>query len=290
MKNVLLFLITSLLITSSFASRIHLTDTSNIWKVVYEEYDGFTYRYFYTLAFTGDTVINGMNYKIMTNLTSSPKGYPARYFREDTTNGKAWCIMQSFNDSTEHLIYDDNWQIGDSITWNGFHFQGSSKVTGKDSTFINGEWYKVFQFRSTQSAAVVFEVIEGIGSISGPAFTGQPYTFENSWKLTCFNNNGITPLVNPKIGRYNFDNSLSCTVSVSEHTKNNVRLLVFPNPATEMLTVKDRPELRDIPITFYNASGSIISKHNGGHGDININTAVLAPGLYFLSVPAISAL
>ncbi len=135
----------------------------HLWQ--YEFFHGWTPNLdgLYTLQVTGDTVIQGVDCKVVSH---SPKtdNYPEdRYAYEE---GEAAYLYGPYDDEF-HKIYDFSLGVGDSVAvWiSGKYFidsVGTVQVDWED---------KRFQIVHLGSSSVQYFIIEGIGFVGSPGFT-----------------------------------------------------------------------------------------------------------------------
>ena len=276
------------------AQRIQLTDTLNEWTIYHTGYampDYFTDRY--TLKLGADTFLFGHTYK-RTYYTLQHTGTVGggggvglgRGYREDTVLHKAWCLLE--DDSLEHLIYDGNWQVGDSIKWrmrnggiNSFY-----TISGIDSSLVSGQWHRVFHVQNYNSAAGFFDIIDGIGSSCGLAVSARPATFEDSWTLCSFTNAGMRPAISPGIGIGKLvTNTANCTLSVIETSTQIQTAIVVPNPINDASKIVWKYPIKDGLVQIYNMSGKVVRRYDiRGQSSIRPDLNSSEPGIYFYRI------
>lgn len=234
------------------AQKIHFTDTSNEWKVVYESPDPPHLLSFEYEKFRGDTIINSKVYKKLVGDFSA-----LTFIREDTTVKKVF-VLYPLDDTSEQVLYDYNLKIGDTITYN---YQMTTKVSiyivGTDSTVINGIEHKVWHCQIPSSYS--YTIIEGIGCLYYFYFP-----IRNKWEgppqLSCFSNNATTPVLSPSIysGHVQFDNTTSCALSTEKLTEIQSRTYIAPNPIIENSKIIFPYEIHSGNLIVYDAIGKII--------------------------------
>jgi hypothetical protein len=209
MKRVL-FLLFLLSFTLCKAQRVRLTDTSNSWVV---EHQGGDYLDIHRYSFRNDTMINGIQYRILTDSTWHSGFWPtpwasysatAGFLREDTLSKKVFFIPSAA--MQEKVLYDWNVAVGDTVT------SGDSVyiVVQLDSFTLNNNWHKRWQLdplvQSSFSSA--YEILEGVGSTNG--IFNFPEDFESQWRLTCFSNKDIFQSTAPA-----YVSSISCKLPLA---------------------------------------------------------------------------
>ena len=314
MKSTLLtMLFASIILTDAAAQRIHFTDPTNQWKVVNDGGGTEYYSRLTTFKYQGsDTIFNGQPYKRLSFTIQSLQTNPgasaminsaAMYgFREDTVSQKVYCF--DARDSSETVIYNANWQVGDSIQSRYFKahvsLQSTYYIRTIDSTNVLGQWYKVFHFNRYLSGATAssdaYAIIEGVGCTSGPAFPVSPYidysVGELGFNLDCFQTQATTPVISPAVstGRasYNrsYDNATSCTsLAVSSLAQNDLVVSVLPSPATGKAVVHFSRSMQHATVVIYDLRGRTIYKSViADKSDVDITQGLKVPGLYIYQV------
>ncbi len=275
MKIFFLLLALSGIFNSSFAQKVHFSDTSNAWKVV---------------LFDPDHAIAVDNYHFSGD---SLYGYGfssvASVIREDTTTHKVYAISSNYadHDTTEHLLYDFSMGMGDTIKT---HF-ARHYVTAIDSIQVNGVWHKKWQLKGcwmdtsmhiTEMLAD-YSVLEGIGSLYGPRFPDYPFFFEIGSQLVCFENKGSKPALSSSPSYY-FNNTTSCTNSfglgVHNLLQSSAQLSVYPNPVNAETSIYFPADFSGA-CTLYNITGCVVFKEQVNTGALKIGGQITSPGLYF---------
>ncbi len=207
-------------------------------------------------SITGDTIVNGLNYKIMNSAL----------IREDTIQKKIfikcyYCLGTVDADTVERLLYDFSLQIGDTANFGIGKYLNKYTVTKIDSTLINGSMQKIFYYDSYYG--VDFDGIEGIGSTSGPWFSLTPTILDQSHTLCSFENSGIRPSVNPPVevtsGAANFwDNKYDCVLTIINNT-NKLTIDITPNPANEYSTINFPYTIQQGQLLIINSLGQVVA-------------------------------
>lgn len=288
-KRTLLAFLLFFLSGSSFGQKIHFTDTTNVWHGY--RYDDADIPYYCdpeTFSYSGDTVIRGVNYKI---LDPGPPTY-AMYIREDVSK-KVFVLSPHYpppNDTVEQLLYDFSLNLGDTFK----SYNSTYKVAVFDSVLINSAWHRVFSleplsYSGPPSVPRDYWVVEGIGCLTSPLFPLDPAIFEGDEMLTCFNSNGITPLLSYKVGGY-FDNATSCGIMPVPLWVNNVRdktkgSLVVPNPINETSKINLPYNIQSGTLAIFNDVGqSIFNNTFQNMEELLIGDKINTRGIYFYRV------
>lgn len=131
MKKYLFSLFAVLVCALSYGQMLRFTESTNKW--VEFHWEGPSYPIYYN----SDTIIGGFTYQKTSHLYC---------VREDTVVKKVYArLMQatSFTDTTEHVLYDYNLQLGDTVTDFVDTFSLKRYVCEIDSFNYNNTWYKM---------------------------------------------------------------------------------------------------------------------------------------------------
>lgn len=261
------------------AQKIHFCDTTNKWRVLSSDaqfYPNIIYQT-YMMAYQ-DT--------IMRNNASYRKLFLSMYYdnlavREDTILGKVYY----WDDSEERVLYDYNWQVGDTVTrvYKSFSYIDTfiHVVASLDSTQIDGLWYKAWNFFGVHGSFVAnYWVVEGIGCLWEAGFPLNPQAFEGISELKCFSNRGMTPALSPAVNY--FDNNTTCTESVSLVNRNGNVASVIPNPITSDSKLIFSSEIDAGTLTIYNHVGQCLVNKPIAHQEYeSLGDKINTPGIYF---------
>jgi len=159
-----------LLVGQSFAQKIRFTDSGNRWITHYRvgsdptPYSGGNF-----FRIGNDTSILGHTYKMLIDSNIGMWGMTsvnaALFLSEDTINNKIF--YWSSIDSNNHLLYDFNLGLGDSLVYTpGYNVDS---VIAIDSIDIDGLFYKIFtmQLKGTSFIPQLFTFVEGVGCTDG---------------------------------------------------------------------------------------------------------------------------
>lgn len=233
------------------------------WTPIDEEYS-------YTLD--GDTVIGSMQYhKIITPFVhvnntlcgvSNNVGYKG-CIRQSIIDKKVYCILP--NDTIEHLIFDFNIQVGDSIPTIPYPCYSKIFVSQIDSVLIGTTYRK----RWVGSGLVI---IEGIGANWEFLNPMCEIIDRVTGMLTCFRQNGTT--IYP-------DSLNNCSLITNINSISNTYSLVklFPNPFHLSMTVVLSVEKATMEI--YNSFGEFVRVVRISDYSAVINRNSLTDGIYF---------
>lgn len=212
----------------SEAQRIHFTDTSNKWAMLY-----------YDLGITApmhtrygvDSVISGQRYHrlVTTCFYAFPKMDLA--VREDTVNGKIYFrfITARFwesgdTDTLEHLLFDYGLRLGDTLKTDYATHTHRYEVIQYDSVLLDNQYYKHWLLKDAlrQGATLSYHFIEGIGTTMSPVYSVCSEIGFRAVQLRCFVNNGSRPHCSPSIplpfsGLYPPDNTMPLSASLFDN-------------------------------------------------------------------------
>jgi hypothetical protein len=279
MKRLLLAVFLAAGCVEAGAQRIRFTDTSNSWRVHCDGGGTDYYSVMYDYRFEGDSTIGGNVYRKLSGMTTvlfiiKPTPYPVvppqagvYFFREDTLGRKLWARRKA--DTSEQLIYDASWTIGDTIRRIPIGMTADRwYISGLDSTQIAGEWHKVFKIRSTMSntgADNYFDIVEGLGATIGPGYIfSSAIGGEYNIQLECFFTNASKPALNPPLDKLfwhrdgAFSNAGSCNLAVNE-LPDSWASFIAPNPANRTSKIVLPRTLQRGRLLIYNALGQVVS-------------------------------
>lgn len=237
MKRIYVFYVLMVLIKSVSCQYVPTLQDNNIW-----------YEYYYfessenkKFIVTGDSVIEDIQYKVITEYYQDT--IPVEYwvFREDVSEQKVY--MKRNNDS-ELLMYDYSLQVKDTFwfpenMWQNDNYTILDSITNNLSAFISTighnvnidiEDRRVFYFSNPNAQTREFIWIEGIGSIHGIC---NDYEYQDHNLLCFYNSEGEMDL------HLNVNETCSGgLVGIDKHfTKTN--LIVYPNPTEAFFIVEN---------------------------------------------------
>jgi hypothetical protein len=187
--------------------------------------------------------------------------------REDSTKK---IYFYDADNSSEYLLYDFGLNINDTFCFDYFNI-GCYKVSGIDSTLINGQYRKTFHFNDFWGITW----IEGVGNSIG-WFALQIFGSGNR-NLLCFKQNNDT-----LINNYGYC-SCSPGTSINEYNQSNT-FFIFPNPADKSITIDIGNWTKNPTITIYNVFGQEIEHKTVSEQSTSFDIDNLSSGIYFLTV------
>jgi len=101
-------------------------------------------------------------------------------------------------------------------------------------------------------------------------FTGTVYFTDQVWDTTC-----------------SFSYPMSCTVGVPELAAAGTGISVYPNPASDNITVDlEKLQNKNAQISIYDVTGKLVRSYSTAGNRLSINRDGLQSGMYFISVIA----
>ena len=252
-----------------------------VWHVAYWEDEcpiPFPCR-FDQYAYKGDTMVNNLTYhrlyytyQVFGEVTQG--GYKG-LIRQDTSQRKVYYFPS--NSPFEHLLYDFNLQVGDTLPQT-YNHNDNFKVSEIDTLILNGSYRKAYKLFPPNQAGDTMLIIEGIGATSGLINSiTQPNGWEHYSLLTCFQDAGET-IYSP----YGDGN---CIILGLEEQYFNIAILLNPNPVLkgqQIMIQLNSPN--PFGIEFCDMLGNCIVKLQEYSGTALISTRSLNKGIYFVKV------
>lgn len=174
-------------------------DSNAIWNIESLQFCGVgfeSWRHFYSIRISGDTVLNGLNYhkfdipiEVIKSIGTCDKagswtkaGYYAGCIRQNESIRKVFFIPPS--ESREQLLYDFNLKVGDTLQ--GFLRNTHNLVEtieSIDSVMVGVTYRRRWKLSSNYRVYL----IEGIGSTFGLIQKSPGYSSDfNSYTVSCF--------------------------------------------------------------------------------------------------------
>lgn len=241
----------------------------------------------YQYRIDGDTIISGNTYKkvikegyshsncncVMNVPSCSGSTYSSGFYmgiRDDVPNRRSY-INDGVN--PEELFFDFNLNVGDTIQ-NRYCTQHIIYI---DSMQVGSDYRKAYMVSGNA------RIIEGIGYWDGGYYSGPfegcgPCVCNDEWLLQCYKLNGVTLLG---------DTSCALVTSTKEIRDHNLAVTLYPNPATNQLTVRSSEFGEIDKVEIYNIlSKKIFSQHPmvGSRQQFTIDISFFNAGIYFVKV------
>jgi hypothetical protein len=157
----------------------------------------------------------------------------------------------TYYDSTEFILYDFNYSIGDTINNCKFNSNNSYYLQDIDSVLLNNNEYRTKYIISES------ELIEGIGNLKGLFWScGSTNVSNFSPSLICFSVNNSQNLIN--FTSISGECLLPTGIHDKTNKKNNKSFSIFPNPATDKITISSGQFAKNENIEIYNSLGSLV--------------------------------
>lgn len=251
MKKIIISILFSFFTILSFGQDYFpLIQEHNTWNVLSVVGSIFDTSYStITYQLTGDTIISSKTYK---KLYSSQEEQAVNWnlwgFMREDTDKKVWLRMQS--DEEEFLAYDFSIDVGDSVLV-GIDNTTYLRVDSISEIVINQSQRKKFWLSSVNLPSYYNETwIEGIGSNKGICWSGSIFVVGGRFWLLCMYENETLMYANP--------NYESCYLITEINEIENPTLDIYPNPAKDLLFIKNTEKLEITSIALYNANGQLI--------------------------------
>ena len=302
--RILLLLLLILVSEMAEARKIRFTDTSNKWTLLYVSNSGWPYveTKVEINRFLRDTVIAGVNYRRLST--------PELAVREDTVQGRLYFRFVSDNyydvggtDTFEHLLFDYNFKIGDSLRMDYGTHHFTHGVQAIDSVQLGSAYYKRWHMES-RPGFQSYSFIEGLGTPKGTTWNVFPLNFEHGYQLRCFSNNGANPICVPPIPlpygylipvysgpqtALYFDNDSSCILQRAPigvvHIVAGTNPILAPNPGGRESILRFPFAAGKAILSITDVTGRDVARDFfDGKTDIPIGQYLSTPGVYFYTL------
>ncbi len=234
-----------------------------------------------------EAVINGNTYRRLEGGFPYTSSIPDFFVREDTTSKKVYYRMPLWGDTAEHVLYDYNLNVGDTIRFSGW----SDSLVAMDSIPINGVYHKWFDFTGKSSTDIrVYTVIEGIGCTAHPFFPVTGRCFEFYEALLCFRQNGIPPTFGIRQKNCylpHITSLLNCsTLEIGQEHTTEGTFSISPSPANAELSISINTSRKENTlISVYDLSGRcILRTQPTRQHSTTLATAEWPTGIYLVVV------
>ena len=253
-----------------------LVDTNKLWSNLFDTFTGGPPPYYKTTSyvkFSGDTVINSVNYKKVLSTTDSLQNnfIVGGYIREDSTHKVFYYNPMS---STTRLLYDFNAEVGDSVDV-GWYLPMPLVVDTIDSVFVYDRYLKRMVLSFQGMSGEIW--IEGIGSLCGIFNGGCNFITGTRHELLCYFENDTLKYSNPDYP-YCYYN----TVGIDKHENDGIQVDLFPNPVTSFSTFNIYGyKNKECVLEIFNATGQKTNNFLINDDKLIINRRDFSPGIYF---------
>ncbi|MEZ5195663.1 MAG: T9SS type A sorting domain-containing protein [Bacteroidales bacterium] len=244
--------------------------------VNYDYWPAFDTSYFtITYKFEGDTIIENTSYKkIFYTEAQFPTNWNLGGWIREDENRKVWNRGINYPD-VEYLLYDFLMEEGDTLWINDpWEYMILDSVSNVD---IDGNLRNKYWFKYPNEPAYAETWTEGIGSNRGIFQIGAAGYDGGTFWLSCQHDNGQLVYMNPASPDcYMFGTG---TYELNEQAN---ELRIFPNPATDYISVTSQFDLSIDEANIYNHMGQKVL----GTKTVNttVNISALKPGIYFFEV------
>lgn len=238
----------------------------------------------------GDTILNGKSYKkvysFVTDYSYSSAGYIGGlredntkniYFFPTTVNLDTPGPISFPNDTSEHLLYTfDNLEVGMLLPIN--EDATEIKVLAIDSVLMGDKYRKRYKIQNDALLYIDYW-IEGIGS-NKDLFSPFTYEFEWEYYTLCFTGS-ITYYLNSPNGEDSCHYSLP---NVGLNEKSSLDFNLYPNPATQTLTIKSGIAKHSVSVNIYSLTGQRVFQNGMLNAALEINVERFEPGIYIVEI------
>lgn len=280
MKKILLFVLFTFSIYSYGQEYTPLLDNYNEWNFTYC-YTGCYTDIYYT---DGDTIVDGLDYKILDGYHYISRGF---LLREDIPERKVYLNLLLNNTSTEYLLYDFSLAVGDSIDMKNpiTPFPENAGYYTLDSIvprpLVDGNEYRHFYFTPSESNTVSFNKatwIEGAGSLSIITAPSGHVDINKVGHLSCFYKEGVSFYTN-------LDSIDACEPTIILNTdafhSPFSDVIISTQSSTNQLLLMNVANARFIDL--YDLNGKRLQSYtNLGSKDLIVNTSDLSSGIYMI--------
>lgn len=280
MKKIFTLYCLSFVMTFSYAQNIAISENAQ-WVIEYGSIipPGPADIYYTFYKTNGDTVINTQNYKKLYKMPVWQNGSMSYYsvgpmsygyaFRNDGNN-RAYIFPS--NDTIEHLWYDFNLNIGDTLSevnpWYSYSptfYTDTIKVISIDSVYYCSKYYKRFNFNSMQMPSLV----QGVGFV-GDLISFNTEYFEAWATKSFFGEIGECPITMLGIEDEKFENNA---------------ISFYPNPASDFIYLDlSQDVFIDMNrITLYDLTGRVVIEWQKNEISEKLSIPQYLPnGIYFI--------
>ncbi|MCK9450021.1 MAG: T9SS type A sorting domain-containing protein [Bacteroidales bacterium] len=278
MKKVISFFVFMILTINIFSQDYYpLIQEGNTWNVLVVYLKNMFLDTTYsttTYKLTGDTIIDSKTYK---KLYKSDEKYPVnwgfwRFMREDTDK-KVWLRHKS--SEQEFLMYDFSVKVGDSVLVGDSNLEVYLHVDSISDVVINQSHRKQIWLSDKYDPHYYSENwIEGVGSNKGICWSGSMHVVGGWYRLLCMFENEYPVYENPYYE--------SCYMVTAINELESPSIDIFPNPAKNLLFIKNREKLAITSIVLFNANGQMIRAFDKMAKQFDISD--ILPGCYIFKI------
>lgn len=234
------------------AQKIRFTDPTNKWVYIWkQELASQGHIMVYKSVrdhFSGDTIINGINYSKHHSYVPQTGVSITSLLREDTVSNIVYKLANVQGQLREDIYLNFNLKMNDTL----FVAGRQCIVSQIDSVRINNYYNKVFTVTDLQGMGGHY-ITEGITNYR---YYLPPGFSQMVW-LNCFWNNGIRP----SVSNMPDDNQNDCSdtaLNITTTREASAQIEIYPQPANSMVTIKLPSIIRDGEIRLINAFGAMI--------------------------------
>ena len=216
-------------------------------------------------------------------------------------------IENDFLDDGFRLLYDFTVQVGDTVLiYNNDIYElntdcdtvGYSVVTETGMEIINTMSLRWYRLENLPGSSYSFKgkIVERIGNTTNYMFS-EVYciiTEEGRSPFRCYSDDNFAEYKNPE-----YEGECDFVVGISEITKNDLGLVVYPNPASESVNISVAERVKVALVRVYEVSGRMVLDQSPGQSPqppfhpsgqaprenaISLDISDLSPGMYLVEV------
>jgi hypothetical protein len=235
----------------------------------------------------GDTVINANSYKkiykkgvlwlssmgcLLYNPTPYTNSSPSFFVR---SSGKKMFHVGNGSDTTEHLLYDFNLSLGDTlpVTFTNPSSNGNVIVTDIDTITTAFGPRQRFELNGPSGNQYLYE---GIGATGGFIEDIFPMYLSGSHELLCFSLNDVRYVPSP-------GSTCDITTGISAYPDQGT-LQVFPNPFQLQTTISLNHTADNAQFILYNGKGEKVKTLEFSGNKVMVTRDALKAGLYYYQI------
>lgn len=281
MKKLTLILIGVIFSTLTYG-QVYYTfpDTNAIWN---SKHDGYYGSFKERFGLYGDTTIDDQVYKKVYKIVddSTLNINNMTYYAAIRENDIKQVFVKITYFEEEILLYDFSLNIGDTVISNspyGYLHYDICVIADIDSVELENNQYRK-RFKINDWGQDYW--IEGIGSIDGLFHPIKEYIIGTYCYLLCLKDNDTAVYINNPECEKCF-----CTLltPVEELEKVKEYITIYPNPATNDLTIDFKFEKGMAIITLFNFYGKLLENRTSDSFPIKMNIDYLPNGIYIVQI------
>lgn len=243
----------------------------------------------YSYQITGDSIVDGINYKILTGDTGCMWPAPVYLLKEDTATKKVY-----FDTCSECLLYDYGMSVGDTALINGTPLVLDS-ITNSLVLFDDlGSFIapsisplKVFYLHDIVNWGGPIIWVEGIGCLTDIMLPYVPrYSYCMTMVLCHFDGSGTRDFHFWPDSFVGYSDSCEGPFSDVNEFRSNFQFNVYPNPSTNsiIIEIKRGLKMNETVLSICDIHGRVLIQEHLKQEKSIIDLTKFAKGIYFLKL------